>query len=296
MGNVVKKWSGIRRLVAGGLAGVAVVFCLATPADATWAVVAADPETKEVGVAFASCLDPEVLGDPEEPLIPMVFSPGLGGAIYTDTVDTSVEAEILGLLSQDLSPDQILNNVTAVENESRARGQYAVVTVDGASAVRSGSAVVGQQNNGASYTVHGNEVASGVVEAVTASLEADRGTEKPLSDVVVDALVAGAAEGGDVRCGDQTALFAQVVVVGPEDTPTKPGYFLTVVVDQGDGQNPVEILAQERTASQQGLFDVGTASGRGIWVYAFAATLGLMMLASGAVIFRYGMGNRVARR
>ena len=226
----------------------------------------------------------------------MVFSPGVGGAIYTDTVDTSVEAEILGLLSQGLSPDQILNNVMAVENESRARGQYAVVTVDGASAVQSGSEVTGQQNNGSSYTVHGNEVASGVVEAVTASLEADRGTEKPLSDVVVDALVAGAAEGGDVRCGDQTALFAQVVVVGPEDTPTKPGYFLTVVVDQGDGQNPVEILAQERTASQQGLFDVGTASGRGIWVYAFAATLGLMMLASGAVIFRYGMGNRVARR
>ncbi len=275
---------------------VAVVAGFAGPAAATWSVVVSDTDSAEVGVGFASCITPSVLGEPETVLIPMVFVPGVGGGIYTDTVETAVDAEMLGLLSQGFSPEQILNNVLAVESESRARGQYSVVTVDGASAVRSGSAISGFEMNGASYAVHGNGVQPTVVTEVANSVEQSLKTDADLSDTVVEALLAGGDAGGDVRCGEQAALFAQVVVVGPQDTVEEPSYLLTVVVDEGDGQNPLTVLAAEHAKGSSGLIDVGTAGGRGVWVYLAAGILGVIMIGSGAVVFRYGIGNRAARK
>lgn len=285
-----------RRVLVSAVLAAAFIVGLAGPAGATWSVVAVDTETREVGVGFASCLDPAVLGEPDEVLIPMVFAPGVGGGIYTDTVDTAIDAEMLGLLSQGFSPEQILNNIAAVQSEARARGQYSVVTVDGASAVRSGFDVSGFEEQGSSYAVQGNGVQPLVVATVVDAVEAALGEDAPIADVVVEGIVAGSDVGGDIRCGDQTALFAQVVVVGPDDTVEQPGFILTVVVDEGDGQNPGELLQAEYANGASGLVDVGTASGRGIFVYLAAGVLGLIMIGSGAVVFRYGIGNRAARQ
>ena len=275
---------------------VSVVVGLVSPAGATWSVVVADTGSKEVGVGFAACLNPSILGEPEDPLIPMVFNPGIGGGIYIDTVDTAVDAEMFGLLSQGFSPEQILNNIIAVPSEARARGQYSVVTVDGASAVRSGSEIVGFEDQGSSYAIQGNGVESIAVPEIVEAVEKAMMDDRPVASVVVDGLLAGSEAGGDLRCGEQTALFAQVVVVGPDDTVDEPGYILTVVVDDDDGQNPVAILAAEHEKASAGLLDVGSAGGRGFLVYILAAVLGAIMIGSGVVIFRYGIGNRAARK
>ncbi|MCP4225300.1 MAG: hypothetical protein GY773_18330, partial [Actinomycetia bacterium] len=67
----------VRGLLGAIVAIISVIVTLASPAEATWSIVAADAESDEVGAVIASCVPVEILGRVEEPLVPIVVIPGV---------------------------------------------------------------------------------------------------------------------------------------------------------------------------------------------------------------------------
>jgi uncharacterized Ntn-hydrolase superfamily protein len=91
--------------------------------------------------------------------------------------------------------------------------------------------------------VQGNSLAgAAVLDRALAAVREARSARASMEDVLMKGLEAGAAAGGDARCGDQRATSAFVVVVKPDNAPHLP--FLTMAVfgvDKG-GVNAVDLL------------------------------------------------------
>ena len=94
--------------------------------------------------------------------------------------------------------------------------------------------------------MQGNILASRNV--LTATLRAFQAAGKysslTLADRLLRALEAGAANGGDRRCGTQTAQSAHLVVVRPGDPPGEPYLYITESDLQPHGRNAVRLLRQ----------------------------------------------------
>ena len=70
---------------------------------------------------------------------------------------------------------------------------------------------------------------------------------------------------------------------------------LTVVVDEGDGQRPVSVLADRYLNGERGLVDLRSPpSGRPVWLAALG--VGIAMVLGGLVALRRGLGSVSARR
>jgi uncharacterized Ntn-hydrolase superfamily protein len=111
-----------------------------------------------------------------------------------------------------------------------------------------------RSENGA-VAVQGNILVSEeVIDAAIAGFEAADGQ---LADRLIAGLVAGADAGGDVRCGDQTATSAALVVARPDDqdyaytdttplgpdpeTDHVPSVFVSVLVEKGGVRAPDQL-------------------------------------------------------
>lgn len=283
------------------------VLASAGPAAATWSVVAVDPDAGDVGAAIASCVPGDVLGEPAGPLVPVALVPGVGAGVSQGQLDVSAPGRIVALLGTGAEPDAIIGALTDPDDDPLyAVRQHAVVALgpDGAgpaeAAAHSGAelsvAVADRQGQGVS--VQGNLLAAeDVVGETLAAFEAARAADGDLAQALVDALAAGGRAGGDRRCGDQTALFAQVVVARPGDDPAQPEVVITVLVTEGDGRNPVEELAMAWGAGRRGLIDLQAPSdGTGPWFRIAVFVVAAAMIAAAALTFRRGMGSRSARR
>ncbi len=294
----------VKAVVGGALLGIVLVTSLAAtsrPAAATWSLVAVDQATNEVGVAIASCVPADVLGDPERPLVPVVLRPGLGAAVTQGQLNLEAPDRLVVLTDAGVAPAGIIDDLTTADFDELAHlRQHAVASLSGEVA-----AFTGDQNGetaldaqGAGVSVQGNLLVSEsvVADALDAYLSGRR-AGLPLAQGLVDGLVAGAEAGGDRRCDDQGALFAQVAVAGPNDDPAEPAILLTVVVDPGDGQDPVVLLADAFAEGRRGLVDAGEGTdGAGQVVLALALAVGVAMLAGGAYALRRGIGSISARR
>ena len=139
-------------------------------------------------------------------------------------------------------------------------------------------------------------VGEDVVDDALAAFDRSRSEDAGLASALVAALSAGSQRGGDRRCGEQTALFAQVAVAGPADDPARPLVLLTVAVDEGD-VNPVDELALAWSEGRRGLIDLTTDDGgTGPWFRIGAFTAAGAMAAGALVALRRGMGSVSARR
>jgi len=67
---------------------------------------------------------------------------------------------------------------------------------------------------------------------------------RPLAERLLAALEAGAASGGDRRCGRQTARSAYLVVARPGDSASSPTVRIVVPGQSEGGPNPVHLLRQ----------------------------------------------------
>lgn len=291
---------GYTRIVpASGLVAAGLLF-LATPAGATWSIVAVDPETGEVGAALASCVPAAILGEPSSTLVPIVLVPGLGAGVTQGEFNAAAPDRISELLRAGVEPGAVVADLTRPDFDAAASGrQHAVVTPAAAAAYTGADlapeALDRQRSN---VSVQGNLLVSD--DVVTATLEAfddTRRTGASLSAALVAGLDAGAGHGGDRRCPDQTALFAQVAVARPGDDPQHPTTLITVTVDQGDGQNPVTLLADAMADGRSGLIEAGTGqSGLGRVVQIAALVAATAMAVGGVVLVRRGLGSTRARR
>ncbi len=231
---------------------LAVVLLGLAPANATWSIVGVDPDTGEVGVAIASCVPGVLLGDLDEPLEPVVLVPGVGAGVSQAALNSDAPPEIRRLLADGAPPEAVLSAITSPTFDARSEDrQHAVVLLGG-----EGAGFTGQSNQSVALDrsadlgwVQGNILVSeAVVDDAVVAFETNDGD---LATKLVAALQAGADAGGDSRCGEQTALFAHVVVADREDPADAPSVLLSVSVVEGDGDNPVTMLVDAFEAGER---------------------------------------------
>ena len=277
---------------------MAVVMGLAGPAAATWSIVAVDDESGEVGVAMASCAAAGALGDADEVLAPIVLVPGKGAGVLQGTVRPPAIAEMTELLAHgDITAPMVVETLLAAEVDETLIPvrQYGVVVLGDYSG--SPGVHVGEENGPEAVaigtsgaTVQAVRTESALVGGRTLSAySAARDAGLSLSDGLVVALEAGAAAGGDLGCGEQRALFAQLAVAHPaDDDGRSPSTLLTVTVDEGDGQNPVALLAEAFRRGDRGWINAGLRSPTLIprWI---VMMVGVALAVSSLFIIRKGM-------
>ncbi len=200
------------------LSSVVLAAAAATPASATFSIVAVDRTTGEVGCAGASCIGGVwIIGDPVE---------GVGAintqALYLET--NQINARVRMLAGD--SPEMIVAWLRANDaSQSPEERQYGVVDLGGFGG-RS-AALTGTLNGewkghrlGPNYSIQGNIlIGAQVVDRMEAAFLATEG--QPLSDRLMAALAAAAFRAADRRCGFTSSLsaFIKVVRVGDGATP-----------------------------------------------------------------------------
>ncbi len=278
----------------------------AAPAHATWSLVAVEPGTDRVGAAIASCVPAELVGDPARPLAPVALVPGVGAAISQARFDATAPGRLAQALTTGERPAAAVARLVAEEPEDLAAvRQHAAVILAGDDGTPEAAAHTGVDNVAVALdrtdevvSVQGNLLVSAtVVEDALAAFTARSEVGDDLGSALVAALVAGSEAGGDSRCGDQTALFAQVAVAEPGDDPSRPSTLLTVVVAQDDGTNPVAELDRAWSQGRRGLVDLAEPeSGSGGVVRIIVLVAAVAMVAGAALALRRGLGSISARR
>lgn len=229
-------------------------------AEATWSVVAVDPETGEVGVAVASCVGFEVTVVP-------VLVPGVGAAASQANISAPSGALLVESLAGGATAEDAVEAVVAADAAPDDR-QFGVVVLDGGGAGWTGAdtrdVALDRRAADGTASAQGNILVSeGVVDAVIAAFEIADGA---LADRLLAGLVAGADAGGDSRCGDQTARSAALIVARPDDRsytftdagvlgvdPAEevvPSVFVSVLVEEGGERAPDRLVEAWRDADQ----------------------------------------------
>lgn len=290
------------------IATVTALVSLATPASATWSIVAVDTETGEVGVALASCVAANVLGDSDKVLVPAVLVPGRGAGIAQGTLNLEAPETMRILIEDGATPTQVVEALTAADFEEQPSiRQYGVVTLptddrpaeaDSHTGESAGAFAVARPWDGgrAVVSVQGVLMADELVaDEALLGFEAEWSNGSSLTDSLAAGLAAGSAIGGDRRCDEQTALFAHVAVAGPDEDGLQPEMLLTVTVDEGDGQNPVPLLIEALDQGRTGWIDQGANRPAGI-PRLLVLGIGVVLAVAAFFVFRAGMGTPSARR
>jgi uncharacterized Ntn-hydrolase superfamily protein len=214
------------------------MWLVAAPADATWSIVAVDPRTREVGSAGASCT-PYVAGI-------VALAPDRGAIVAQAMSSARARRRGAQLLAEGASPRAIVAAISDPAFEDTYQEQQYGVAALGF--VEQPAAFTGAQTAaeaghlvGSGVSVQGNILTARTV--LTATMDAfARSAGRPLAERLLLALEAGAAQGGDRRCGAQTAQSAYLVVARSGDPPQRPS-IRYIVPGQGDsGRNPVSLL------------------------------------------------------
>jgi uncharacterized Ntn-hydrolase superfamily protein len=164
----------------------------------TFSIVAADPETGEVGVAVQS----KFLS--VGAVVPFVRA-GAGAIATQAFANTAYGPRTLDLLSRGATPDEVSAELVAAD-DGRDDRQFGIVAADGRSATYTGSRCIAAAAGiaGDHFAAQGNCLAgTAVVDALAATFRETRGH---LADRLVAALVAAQAQGGDKR-GQQSAAL-----------------------------------------------------------------------------------------
>ena len=181
----------------------------ASPAYATWSVIAADRSTGTVVIASATCVAQASFATfPAKDLrdVQAIVVPGKGVAAAQASVDNTRANQhlIFAELQKGTAPSEILELLK--RDPQIARRQFAIVDLAGRSAGFSGERNLavsldrqGQvEGTGIHYSIQGNILASeAVVTKAVDALVAAKGT---LADRVMAAMEAADAAGGDSRC------------------------------------------------------------------------------------------------
>lgn len=236
--------ASMRKAGALGI-GIAVLLS-AGRAGATWSTVAVDPQTGEVGVSIASCVEAPT-GTVVLPIAAGVV-PGVGAMAAQAAFEEDTRDFVFERLRQGESPEQILAEVVAIDAGAGSR-QYGVVTLDLQTATFTGNRALDFAGDveGTGYTVQGNIlVGPSVVTDAAAAFEEPGDCFTTLADRLMAALEAGSNAGGDRRCDASQggALAAVLIVAAPDDPIDAPTLDLRIPSqDRGDA-DPIALLRQ----------------------------------------------------
>jgi uncharacterized Ntn-hydrolase superfamily protein len=235
-----------RRRWSSMLLGVAAALQSAS-AMATWSIVAVDPDTREVGSAGASCT-PFVAG-----IVGLV--PGRGVIVAQAMSNMAAKRRGMAMIASGAGPDDVIAEITTPSfDPHRARQQYGVAVLGGGGRAGhftgSGVAADAAAVRGPTASVQGNILPTRRV--VDAAMEAFASADGPLSNRLLLALEAGGREGGDRRCGGQTAHSAYLAVAGPRDDARRPRVRIVIGDQSRSGRNPVALVRAEYDARAVG--------------------------------------------
>ena len=219
----------------------------ASTARATWSIVAVDPETREVGIAGASCIaGSEIIAG---------LAPGRGVVAAQAFANQAGRDFGTRMLARGGSPQQVIDAIASRSFDSNFLfdlykwRQYGVAALGsetvpanftGSSTLSWSGAALGPGVSVQGNTLYGREV----VENPLARFEERKGC--PLADRLMAALVAGSEAGGDRRCvRELTALSAFIMVARPDDDPSAPHLQLVVTREGEAGAGILTILFRE---------------------------------------------------
>jgi len=213
----------------------------------TFSIVAADPITKEIGSAGATCLDNVILNGEEGALVISDIIPGKG-AINTQAWWTPVNMNAaLTRMEIGDSPEEIVEWLKQNDNPSQGGSindrQYGIVDIENNS-VRS-AAFTGSNNfsiaghlTGENYAIQGNILISQeVLEDMEKAFLESNGT---LADKIMAAMQGAKRPGADQRCLNEgvSSLSAFLRVAKPTDTDASYG---NLSIDINIGATPFGI-------------------------------------------------------
>ena len=265
---------GLKSVLAVAL--LASVMLGATPAFATWSVIAVDRATGRVSMASASCVD--VKTDHEYRDLTLVVVPGVAIAACQAGVDRTLKNQqfIFEELKKGADPKAILERIAKEDPDFQQR-QFGIVDMKGRMASHTGlnngyvAQVIQGQVPGTEifYSVQANTMRPGKVvpNAAAAFLKA----EGALTDRVMAAMDAADGSGGDARCScppyptdgskpaiacsNRVAHAAWIIMADPKDPPgdsfNNGDYSLHLTVLQpGEGRGPNQIKPGEDLNAQ----------------------------------------------
>ena len=195
------------------LAATAALFLTASPAFATWSVIAVDQKTREVVIASATCVPQAAFsGFPAKGLMDVqaIVVPGKGVAAAQAGVDRTRKNQqlIFDEITKGTDPARILEMLK--EDPNVEVRQFAIVDLQGRMTGFSGqknmpTSLSRQQQvpgTGIYFSIQGNILAGD--DVVTAAMTAFAGAAGSLADRVMAAMEAADAKGGDKRCTCET--------------------------------------------------------------------------------------------
>src|SRR2546425_5044875 len=185
------------------LLGLILTLALAAPAQATFSIVARDPETGDLGVAVQSHYFS--VG----PIVPWA-EPGVGAVATQSLVEVSYGPRGLQMMSSGRGAKQTLEELLSQDANKDVR-QVAMIDSRGEVSAWTGKKCIPAAGDrmGAQYSVPANLMSNpNVWPAMAIAYE---NTEGDLADRLLAALEAGQAAGGDIR-GQQSAAI--VIVKG----------------------------------------------------------------------------------
>jgi uncharacterized Ntn-hydrolase superfamily protein len=197
-------------------------------AFATWSITAVDPKTGEVGIAGASCTD-SVYGIAG-------VAPGKGVIVAQAASNMQAKRKGVEMLLTGHSPKEVIDAIINPKfDPSFAIQQYGVVAL-------------GFENESMAYT--GTDVSDMKADAQSHGVSV-QGNILPktgkmnLADCLMAALEAGAAAGGDRRCGTKKAHSAFVVVARLTDGMKSFYLYIKIPGWKTFGRNPVKLLRKK---------------------------------------------------
>ncbi|WP_245950732.1 DUF1028 domain-containing protein [Chitinophaga dinghuensis] len=209
-------------------------------ANATWSIIIIDPKTKEIGIAGASCTF-SVYGIGG-------IVPGKGAVVVQAMSNKQARNKGLQMVLADASPEEILNAIKDPSFDPEEQ-QYAVVclnkiyqpqTYTGTNTTTEKGTVTSSGISIQGNTLSNKEMLNQILKV---ALKAQR-KGLPVQEVLMLALEAGAAYGGDKRCGDRKASSAFLTVAKENDDPQHP--FLNLIINQTDEtSNAVKTLRKK---------------------------------------------------
>jgi len=165
----------------------------------TFSIVAADPETGELGVAVASRFFS--VGS----VVPWAKA-DIGAVATQSFANTTFGWRGIDLMEKGATPEEIIK-ILLRNDEDPERRQVGIVSADGRSATYTGAKCLpwAGGRHGKNYAVQGNILAG---EAVVAAMEKTfLETKGTLADRIYAALLAGDEQGGDARGKQSAALI-----------------------------------------------------------------------------------------
>jgi uncharacterized Ntn-hydrolase superfamily protein len=212
--------------------------CFPASASATWSIIVLDRKTGLVGVAAASCVT-DVHGI-------MALFPGKGALVAQAIVHGPAMGEAIRLLRAGVAPDSVLRAITSVMIDSATQDrQYGMATFVGGQIQYTGTALRehrGERSADGILVQGGLLTGPAVLDRALEAIQRARAAGRPLEDVLMAGLKAGADAGGDSRCGELRASAAFLVVAKPGDVPNWPYLTLRVVGAGPAGVNAVDLL------------------------------------------------------